>query len=565
MAGAKVWGRIELMGDIPLRRLLTAAVCLTTGCSDGGGIAPPTTGWLEILTTTSDPAAVNYNITVDNGASQPAGANGRLFLSDVDEGTHVIQLGGLPAGCLVSGDNPRTVTVSAGDTTTVEFTIQCQPPGPTTGSLHIVTATTGADPDPDGYTYAVDAEAPQPIGIGSDVNLEGITPGQHTVLLEGLAPNCTLEGEAARTVTVTAGGTTQVLYTITCTALRLQWSPMETGTRYNFADVWGSSPTDIFTVGEPGSRFTSSIFHYDGNTWSEQSKHAGARLTGIWGTSANDVFAVGFSPLGDLGFDGLLLHYDGTTWSRMTSPAIEGTEQGFTEVDFLAVWGASATDVYAVGAYFTGIDFALIAHYDGTSWSKVNLDVESDRALLDVHGTSAQNIYAVGYIDADDFLRRNAVRGPSRRAPRARAQAATALTTIAIILRYDGAQWTELVPSGAEDLFLNSVWSSAPDDVFAVGGVGESGAIYHFDGSTWAPMVVPPVSTLNAVWGTSGDDVYAAGRGNILHYDGQAWTVVQTTDQFLAGVWASSALDVFVVGAGGLIFHGTPGFAAARR
>jgi hypothetical protein len=78
-------------------------------------------------------------------------------------------------------------------------------------------------------------------------------------------------------------------------------------------------------------------------------------------------------------------------------------------------------------------------------------------------------------------------------------------------------------------------------------------------------MVVPPVNTLHAIWGTSGTDVYAAGRGGILHYDGQEWTVVQTTDEFLAGVWASSALDVFVVGAEGLIFRGTPGVVAARK
>jgi hypothetical protein len=542
-----------------------AAACFLIGCNgDNGGIAPPTTGWVEILTTTSDPAAANYNITLDNGASRPAGANGRLVLSDVDEGTHLVQLGGVPTGCSVSGENPRTVSVTAGDTTTVEFTVQCEPP-PTTGSLHIVTATTGADPDADGYTYALDAEAPQPIGTGSEVTLEGITPGQHTVLLGGLAPNCTLQGEAARTVTLTAGGTTQVLYNVTCIALLLQWSQMETGTRYNFADVWGSSPTDVFTVGEPGGRFTSSIFHFDGTTWSEQSRHAGARLTGIWGAAPNDVFSVGFSPLGDLGFEGLLLHYDGTTWSRMTPPPIEGTEQGFTEVDFLSVWGAAANDVYAVGAYFRGTDFALIAHYDGISWSKVDLDVEGDRALLDVHGTSAQSVYVVGYIDADDFLRRNAARASSRRIERAREQATRALTTIAIILQYDGAQWTELVPSGAEDLFLNSVWSSAANDVFAVGGAGGSGVIYHFDGSTWAPMTVPPVSTLSAVWGTSGSDVYAVGRGNILHYDGVAWTVVQRTGEFLAGVWASSAFDVFVVGGRGLIFRGTSEVAAAGR
>jgi len=487
-----------------------------------------------------------------------------VLLSDVEPGTHIVQLDGLPTGCSAS-DNPRTVSVTAGSTTTIDFIIECQPPASLTGSLRIVTVTTGASQDPDGYTYAVDAGAPQPIGVSASATLDSVVAGQHTILLAGLATNCTLQGEASRAVTVTGGGTTEVAYTITCSALALQWSTMETGTRYNFADVWGSSPTDVFTVGAPEVRFTSSIFHYDGTTWSEQSRHAGAILVGIWGTAANDVFAVGFSPLGDLGSGGVLLHYDGSVWSQMTPPPIEGTDEGFTEVDFLAVWGASAADVYAVGAYFTGIDFGLIAHYDGTSWSKVTLDAEEARVLLDVHGTSAQSIYAVGYIDTDDFLRRHASRASSRRTQTATARSRRAQSTIAIILHYDGTRWTELVPSGGENLFLSSVWSSAPDDVFAVGEIGESGAVYHFDGTTWSPMPVPPVQRLTSVWGTSRSDVYAAGPGSILHYDGQAWTVVQTTNGFLAGVWASSAPEAFVVGGRGLIFHGTPGFSAALR
>jgi len=64
------------------------------------------------------------------------------------------------------------------------------------------------------------------------------------------------------------------------------------------------------------------------------------RLTAVWGSSATDVFAVGWG--------GTILHYDGTSWQLMTS----GTGNNFN-----AVWGSSATDVFAVGEYGT------ILHY----------------------------------------------------------------------------------------------------------------------------------------------------------------------------------------------------------
>jgi hypothetical protein len=56
-------------------------------------------------------------------------------------------------------------------------------------------------------------------------------------------------------------------------------------------------------------------------------------LYGVWGASSSNVFAVGSQ--------GTILHYDGSTWSTMAS--------GTTSWELTAVWGASASDVYSVG------------------------------------------------------------------------------------------------------------------------------------------------------------------------------------------------------------------------
>lgn len=52
------------------------------------------------------------------------GPSATLTISDVDEGSHVVQLA-LPAGCTAAGDNPRTVSVTAPNTTTIDFAITC--------------------------------------------------------------------------------------------------------------------------------------------------------------------------------------------------------------------------------------------------------------------------------------------------------------------------------------------------------------------------------------------------------------------------------------------------------
>jgi hypothetical protein len=70
-------------------------------------------------------------------------------------------------------------------------------------------------------------------------------------------------------------------------------------------------------------------------------------------------------------------------------------------------------------------------------------------------------------------------------------------------------------------LFLDDVWGSAPDDVFAV---GYDGVILHYDGAGWQPMEASGgVASLCAVWGPAGTgeamDLFAVGEGGrIVRY-----------------------------------------------
>ena len=122
------------------------------------------------------------------------------------------------------------------------------------------------------------------------------------------------------------------------TSLPVSADAATSGTTNWLNGVWGSSPSDVFAVGERGT-----ILHYDGSAWSAMASGTSNRLNGVWGSSSSDVFAVG-EP-------GTILHYDGSAWSAMTSGATRSLR---------GVWGSSSSDVFVAGGYGT------ILYYNGT-------------------------------------------------------------------------------------------------------------------------------------------------------------------------------------------------------
>src|SRR5256886_1736136 len=104
----------------------------------------------------------------------------------------------------------RNATVVAGDTARVAFAGPCPPPPATTGSVGVTTSTTGASPDVDGYSVAVDNGTSQHIDPNNStgVTFTDLPVGSHTAVLSGVAANCTVTGGNSKTVNVTAGGTT---------------------------------------------------------------------------------------------------------------------------------------------------------------------------------------------------------------------------------------------------------------------------------------------------------------------------------------------------------------------
>jgi TolB protein len=88
---------------------------------------------------------------------------------------------------------------------------------PSTGTLEVTTATSGAEPDPDGYTVQVDAGPTQAIGTIGSLRNTNVSAGNHTVQITGVAPNCGVIGENPRAIDMALGETTTVAFQVTCT------------------------------------------------------------------------------------------------------------------------------------------------------------------------------------------------------------------------------------------------------------------------------------------------------------------------------------------------------------
>jgi len=242
-----------------------------------------------------------------------------------------------------------------------------------------------------------------------------------------------------------------------------------------------------------------------GPAWSaEVSGVFGDDLNAVWGSSATDVYAVGGN--------GTIVHSKGDgVWTTQPSQFAIGS--------FLGVWGSGATQVYAV------TDAGYICSSVGTgTWSCSTVAQD----LTAVCGPAAESYYYV-------------------------------VSQLGVITRVTGpmSQVSEEDTGGAFGFF--GIWGSSATDVYAA---ADDGQIFHSTGTgTWTSEPGGQMGAGGTVWGSSAADVYAAG-GTVLYHSsgGGTWTIAPTPTSVtvtLSGVWGSAASDVYVVGDRGTVLHTT--------
>jgi dipeptidyl aminopeptidase/acylaminoacyl peptidase len=86
------------------------------------------------------------------------------------------------------------------------------------GSIKIVVRSSGTleNVDSDGYSVRVDVGVSRPLGVNDSASFTGLRPGLHLVQLDGVAPNCAVDGTNPRSVQLGGGNTSAVSFAVVC-------------------------------------------------------------------------------------------------------------------------------------------------------------------------------------------------------------------------------------------------------------------------------------------------------------------------------------------------------------
>lgn len=127
--------------------------------------------------------------------------------------------------------------------------------------------------------------------------------------------------------------------------------------------LWGSSPTDIWATST--GDWDKSISHFGGNRWTSYGVSGMNSPHSIYGFSSNSIY------IGTSG--GGIWKFNGSSWNLIA----QLSKDGHSDIVFDNIWGESATDFYAFGAYPDSNGSAnnsVIAHYYNNNWKMLNTE-----------------------------------------------------------------------------------------------------------------------------------------------------------------------------------------------
>ncbi len=247
--------------------------------------------------------------------------------------------------------------------------------------------------------------------------------------------------------------------------------------------VAGAGRTDLWIGGDTtfGIEGSSNLLHFDAGRWIIE-RSSLALNKAIWASAEDDVWVVGAQ---GLSLPGAVYHIPGGGPPELTV---------FNNVGLLTdVWGASATDIYAVGVDFnTNVESAL--HWDGTAWTLIP-------------GVAGRRVAGTG---PDDVW----------------------IASFGGLLHFDGAGWSRVLD--LEGVTVVALSLAARGDVWLV--TNRGGGIMQVEHLDATGLHVSLQTTtfnedLTSISAASNQDVWVVGsvfgpggrRGYLSHYDGQSW------------------------------------------
>jgi hypothetical protein len=125
------WGSFGNTCNEFTRRFISPILGSTSPASFAFRVAATAVGDLEVttLTTGTNPDPDGYTVTVDESEStvrwQSLGASETILLSNIPAGSHEVELVDVAPNCAASGNNPRTIDISEGESSSISFEVNC--------------------------------------------------------------------------------------------------------------------------------------------------------------------------------------------------------------------------------------------------------------------------------------------------------------------------------------------------------------------------------------------------------------------------------------------------------
>lgn len=343
------------------------------------------------------------------------------------------------------------------------------------------------------------------------------------------------------------------------------WYSLASGITADLSRVFCSGAGDVWFIGAQGKQ----LYHSKGGLLRTRRLSLPAditryQLSGIWGTSRSNLWLAGEKNQQR----NLLLRWNGTRWSIV--------DTGITAGGLFDVRGTSAADIWAVGR-------RVMLHYDGSSLHSLaeGVDLHNTYYLWNVWPSSPNDVWVGGeelwHYDGAAWALVDQVRSSWWNMPMWSADGSDVWLGSRALYHsagsHDGTAWAR---EGQGTLAsIGQIWGTGPANLWALAGAPTN--LLHYDGVSWSPQPGPTttkgtLSVPTSIWGTGSSDLWVTAERNykdsysgaLFHFDGTTWTeipavVVGEVPRF-AKLRGSGAADLWLVGTNadqskGLIKH----------
>ncbi|MCB1049055.1 MAG: hypothetical protein H6510_00745 [Acidobacteria bacterium] len=340
-----------------------------------------------------------------------------------------------------------------------------------------------------------------------------------------------------------------------------QWNGMmvneitPAGMPYN-AQIWGPSEGHYFVAGSGGT-----ILRYLGG-WSTMVTGSSASFLDLWGTSGSDVYA--------LGNDGLIYHYDGNVglnWVSASLPLDAGLNAGCLVGGSVLLVGDAATLFRSQGNVFKA----------GTAWTAETVPAISTPFLMSAYGRTWTDIDVVGVqatllhssglnwqtelvtTDTDITFRHvQAFDDGKKVVVGGKGSEGSSITGRAYL--FDGS-WQQMNLSST---MMLDAYGSSSSNIYAVGWLGN---IRHYDGNIsldWTTVTTDTTKKLYGVWADGLGGLAVGENGTVVSFNPTSGTSSSITGADLLLCVLGGVGDYFVGGRtsgdlDGIIYRGGPG------